>query len=176
MKRHKTNPGPESGVMLLETLMAAAILLICLVGVLSLLLVAATENQTHGQDMTRTAMYAQDKMDQLMALSFNDASTNVTVYPPTTGGSCPPGCGLGGTMAASTTVGSTTTPTSGYVDYLDSTGAPLSSSTGAFYERMWSITTDSTGTYKTLTVLALSLVSKTQGPQPQTTLVCVMSN
>jgi Tfp pilus assembly protein PilV len=64
--------GSQAGISLLETLIALTILVIVTVGVMSVALVAVetTENQGHLQ--SRAAEYAQDKMEQLISLSYGD--------------------------------------------------------------------------------------------------------
>jgi len=162
MKGKKIKTVSESGVTILETMIASVILLVGIVGVTGLLTVAVIQNQDQGQDLTRTTMYAQDKMDQLMGLSFSDSLTD------TTNGASSPGVGL-------SVGGSTTTATPGYADYLDATGKPLSSSTNAFFQREWSISVNGGGNLKTITVTTVALVTKTQGAQPSSTLVCFMT-
>jgi len=156
-------------------MVAVAILLVGIVGVMSLFTVAAGQNKSQGEIATRTTEYCQDKMEQLLALSFADGATNTTVYPPQTSG----GTGLGGNMAVNTTVGGTdpASRVSGYLDYLDANGNLLTSSAGAFYVRLWSISTDSTGTLKTITVRTeAASAAGAGGMAPATTLVCIKSS
>lgn len=166
----------DGGVTLIETMIAAGLLLTVVVGIVSSLLVAISTNESQGDLATRTTEYAQDKMEQLLKLSFTDGSTNTTVFPTTPNG----GTGLGGAMGASSTVGGVppTAPVTGYVDYLDQNGNLLTSSTGALYTRQWSISTDSTATLKTITVVVTAAVptGPAQGAAPSTTLVCVKSS
>jgi Tfp pilus assembly protein PilV len=174
-KRKRAERSNETGVTMIETLVAAAILLIAAAGVLSLFPTVIAQNETQGDLATRTTEYSQDKMEQLLALSFNDAATDTTVYPPTSTG----GTGLGGTMAASATVGAVppTAPLNKYVDYLDRNGNLVTSSSGAEYTRQWSISTDSTATLKTITVVTTAIVSKSpQGVAPSCTVVCIKSS
>jgi len=164
----------ELGVTLLETTIAAGILIVGLSAVMAVFSSAAVQTEDQGDESTRATEYSQDKVEQLTSLSFNDGSTDTTVYPPAATG----GTGLGGTMAANATVGGTnpTSPATNYVDYLDQNGNLLTSSTGKEYTRVWSISTDSTGNLKTITVV-------TQAPNPRgpaqssqtTTVVCVKS-
>ncbi len=178
MTAHPTKRAPcgrEGGFTILEVMVAAVILLVGIVGVVSLFAIAVAENTAQGDLATRATEYSQDKMEQLLALSFTDGSTNTTVYPPANTG----GTGLGGAMGASTTVGGVTpgSPVSGYADYLDTNGTLLSSSTGAFYSRQWSIAADSTGNLKTITVLTtVNRTPATPAAAPSTTLVCLKSN
>jgi hypothetical protein len=112
---------------------------------------------------------------------FNDGTTDTTVYPANPNGCTGTGsniCGLGGTTAGNSTIGSIppAAPVAKFVDYLDADGNLLTSSTGAAYERQWSITTDSTATLKTVTVVATSLASnRGSGVAPSTTLVSIKS-
>ncbi len=165
----------QRGLSLIETMVAAVVLLVGFVATMSLFTVAVVQNSTQGDQGTRVTEYAQDKMEQLMALSFSDGATNTTVYPPASSG----GTGLGGTMAGSATVGSvnSASPSTGYVDYLDRNGALLTSSTGSFYKREWSVQTNAGATLKTITVYVwTSSQLRDQGPPPTTTLVCTKSS
>lgn len=74
-------------------------------------------------------------MEQLLALAFNDSSSNTTVIPTvSTGGT---GLAIGGGNNPSS-------PVTGYVDYLDSSGNVLTMNGSTapsnwFYIRVWSI-------------------------------------
>jgi len=164
----------QRGFSLIEVMIAMAVLLIAMAGFFGAFTMAVGQTASQGEDATRTTEYAQDKIEQLMALSFADGATNTTVYPPGATG----GTGMGGTMAASTTVGgiNSAAPVTGYVDYLNSAGTLLTSSTGAFYRRQWTITTDASATLKTITVFSSAMKSVAPGPLPSTTLVCLKTN
>jgi Tfp pilus assembly protein PilV len=163
----------QRGVTLIETMIAAIILLIGIVGIMSLFTVAIQQSSGQGDIGTRTAVYAQDKIEQLMALGFNDGASNTTVYPTASNG----GTGLGGTMAGSTTVGGITpgSPVTSYVDYLDA-GAQQTTASGANYMRQWTISTNAAGNLKTITVLTTVKNWVGKGLAPSTTLVCTKSN
>jgi hypothetical protein len=170
----------QSGVTIIETMVAAVVLLIVVTGVLPVFIIGFQSTEQQGDIATRTTEYAQDKMELLMNLAFTDSTTNTTsaTYPaPIIGGP-----GLGGVMGPSTTVGSIppAAPVVGYVDYLDANGNPLGpTAAGAFYTRQWSILTDSaaTPTLKTITVVVTYLqAGGIQGKAPSTTLVCVKSS
>jgi hypothetical protein len=169
----------ERGAALIETLVAAGILIVVVVGILPIFMMAIQTTYSQGDVATRVTEYGQDKMEQLLSLNkdnimsdgFNDGTTDTTVFPAAVNGldgttSCtgtsPNICGLGGTMAASSTAGSIppAAPVSYFVDYLDSNGNLLPSSTGAYYTRQWSVSTDSTGNLKTITVVASSISIK----------------
>jgi len=145
----------QRGVSLLETLIATAILLVGVAGVMSLLGFSVLQNANQGENATRTTEYAQDKMESLLALSYNDSASDTRTYPTATTG----GSGLGGSMAASATVGGVdiSSPVTNFVDYVNTQGTVSSSSTNAAYIRVWRITTDSTARVKTITVVAAAM-------------------
>jgi hypothetical protein len=133
---------------MLETVVALGVLLVAATGVMGLAGVALSTTETQGHLAARTTEYAQDKMEQLLALKFCDgdtsgtAGTDTTVFPAVVG----TGTGLAGcsNMTSGTAQGggglNTTAPTAGYVDYLDASGN-LVASTGAWqYVRVWQIT------------------------------------
>jgi hypothetical protein len=84
--------------------------------------------------MARTTEYAQDKLEQLMALSFGDTTSDTRVFPATTAG------GTGLTPGGSS---DTSAPSANYVDYLDINGNVLAAGGGPpanwFYMRAWRI-------------------------------------
>lgn len=141
----------QSGMSLLETMIALTILVVVTVGVMAVATIAVetTENQGHLQ--SRAAEYAQDKMEQLISLGYGDGDTggcggaacgtDTTVFPscsPQTTPSCTTGTGLavGGSSDPTAPV---STPGNGYVDYLDSAGNPTTSTGSWFYIRVWQI-------------------------------------
>lgn len=141
----------QSGMSLLETMIALTILVVVTVGVMAVATIAVetTENQGHLQ--SRAAEYAQDKMEQLISLGYGDGDTggcggaacgtDTTVFPscsPQTTPSCTTGTGLavGGSSDPTAPV---STPGNGYVDYLDSAGNPTTSSGSWYYIRVWQI-------------------------------------
>lgn len=183
----------QRGVTLIETLIAATILIIVVAGLVPVFVVGIQTTNQQGDIATRTTEYAQDKMEQLLNLNvvnlssdgFNDGMTDTTVFPAKTDGStgCTGTganiCGLGGTMVASSTVGSIppAAAVKYFSDYLDVNGNLLTSSTGAYYSRRWSVTTDSTGTLKTITIVATSVQGAgIKGLAPSTKLVSIKSS
>src|SRR5260370_25236912 len=88
----------QAGMSLFETLIALAILLIVAAGIMGLATTATSTTETQGHLASRTTEYAQDKMEQLLALAFcdgppNTTATDTTVFPPVVNA---PGVGLGG--------------------------------------------------------------------------------
>jgi hypothetical protein len=175
MKLSTQIPSPgERGTTLLETVIALIILLIGVVATMGVLSIAVTQNWNQGDRSTRTTEYAQDKMEQLLALNFNDGASNTAVYPTASTG----GSGLGGTMSGNSTVGGVTSgsPIAQYVDYIDASGNLQTTSTGALYIRQWSISTNTSANLKTITVVARAMISTTTGAMtPTTTLVSMKS-
>lgn len=154
---------------MLETILAAAILIIAAAGILGLFGVALTQNSVQGDHGTRTTEYAQDKMEQLMALSLTDTTSNVTQYPTCLSVVTSTCAGNGLTAGGSINPAA---PVSGYVDYIDGNGNPMTSSPNAVYIREWMIANDSnTPTQiKTITVMVKKIIES--GPiVPSTTLV-----
>ncbi len=166
----KRGSNGQRGFSLLEAMIACLLMITCSAGLLALFGFAIKVNTSQGDEVTRTTEYAQDKMEQLMALSmvnFDDVQSDVTQYPTQPAASGATCCGL----AAG---GSLTTPTTGYVDYVNQSGVYSSSSANAVYVRTWQIVNDGLAPtqVKTLTVL---VVAKTKLLPPQTTLVSQVS-
>jgi type II secretory pathway pseudopilin PulG len=155
----------QAGMTILETMIAAVVLLVGVFGVMSLFSVAVVQNSNQGELATRATEYAQDKMEALMSLNFTDTTTDTRTYPFGTSGT---GLSVGGSTSSAVT---------GYVDYLNAQGVQSTSSTGAVYERMWQIALDATGYYKTITVktVATSAPGGTFAPV-STMLVCYKVN
>ena len=80
--------GSERGTTLIETAIASAILLVVMTGLLSMAALATTYTENHGHLEARTTEYAQDKMEQLLALAFPDGVSDTVTFPAgVTGGS-----------------------------------------------------------------------------------------
>ena len=165
--------GSDGGVTLIETVFASAILLVVMTGLMSVMGVATALTENEGHLSARAAEYAQDKMEQLLALSYSDASSNTTVIPTVaTGGS---GLALGGSSNPSAVAAA-------YVDYLDSDGKPLCPCTGTtvpngwFYKRVWEISTPAGSTnLKQVTVTAIVARSHANKIIPRATLTALRS-
>jgi hypothetical protein len=174
-RRISRNRGSQSGVTLIETIVASLILLIVVVGLLPILTMGFQTTEQQGDTATRTTEYSNDKMEALFNLNFNDGTTDTTIIPANPVG----GTGLGGAMAPSSTVGAVAPAASvaGYVDYVDLNGNLLPSAAGAVYVRQWSITTDATATMKTIGVSVTAVQGAgVLGLSPSTRLVCVKSS
>lgn len=144
----------EAGLSILETIIALSILMVVALGLLPLGVIATTNTENQGHLMARTTEYAQDKMEQLLALSFGDVTSDTRVFPATsTGGS---GLAVGGNSNPDA-------PVEKYVDYLDIDGMLLTS-TGStapanwFYKRVWSV--GFVGTSTTLKQISVTTIVK----------------
>ena len=169
----------QAGMTYLETMVALALLLIVASGVMGLASVAVSTTETQGHLAARTAEYAQDKMEQLLALKFCDGVTDTTQFPAVSSG----GTGLAvctsltAAVPTATAGGglSPTAPTTGYVDYLDASGNLVASTANWEYVRVWqiSVPTGSVG-LKQITVLAKTRKEVgCSGRLPQATVVAL---
>jgi hypothetical protein len=179
-KRIRKPRSSQAGLSLLETVIALAILLIASVGVMGLGAVALTTTENQGHLLARTAEYAQDKMEQLLALKFCDATSDTTVLPTNPAG----GQGLAGCAVPLNTNGTgvggssdPSAPVAGFVDYLDSSGSLLPTGTGGTapagwkYMRVWQISSaNAANTVKQITVTVKVSSGLGGGVLPQSTL------
>ncbi len=149
---------PQAGLTVMETMIALAMLLIVAAGVMGLAAVAVSTTETQGHLAARTAEYAQDKMEQLLALKFCDGvpGTDTTVFPAVVTAT---GTGLAG------------------LDYLDASGNRATAAGQWEYVRVWQITVPavpagSTG-LKQITVLTQANHSVGNLAAPQSTVVAL---
>jgi len=164
----------QSGIALVETLVALALLLIIVAGVMGMTLTAIATTENQGHLAARTAEYAQDKMEQLLALSYGDVTSDTTVFPSANSGGT--GLAVGGSLDASA-------PVSSYVDYLDASGNLLASAGGAapagwFYIRVWKIDNPA-GTTNLERISVLAQTKSDVGPQgalPSSTIVALKTS
>ena len=136
------------GFTLLETIIALGLMLIVAAGVLPLGLIAVTTTENQGHLTTRTTEYAQDKIEQLMALAYNDAVSDTREFPADDDGGS--GLAVGGSADPDA-------PVDLYVDYLDPNGNLLAAgdTDDWFYKRAWQISTPAgTANLKQITVTA----------------------
>jgi prepilin-type N-terminal cleavage/methylation domain-containing protein len=124
----------QDGFTLLETVFALSMLLIVAAGIMPLGLMAVKTTENQGHLAARTTEYAQDKLEQLMALSYQDSTTDTRVFPASDNG------GTGLTIGGSADPNA---PADNYVDYLDINGTLKASNNGApdgwYYKRVWQI-------------------------------------
>ncbi|GAC1625631.1 MAG: hypothetical protein PVS2B2_08580 [Candidatus Acidiferrum sp.] len=180
IKRRKS----QLGISLVETVIALAVLLIVSAGVMGIAALALSTTENQGHLAARTAEYAQDKMEQLLALAYCDggstgtSGTDTTVFPATVGA----GTGLAGCTNATPPVALTgggvnpTAPVAGYVDYLDNNGNLVGAAANWEYIRVWQITIPAgTTNLKQITVTSQVRTSVAQAILPQSTIVTLKS-
>ena len=138
-----TSRHPEQGSTIVEVIIASAILVTLMAGLLSLVGLAISTTENQGHLAARTTEYAQDKMEQLVALTYGDTTSDTRTFPAANSGGS--GLAVGGSSNPSA-------PVALYVDYLDENGnlcgttgaacaAPSGTTppTGWFYQRVWSV-------------------------------------
>jgi len=98
----------ERGTTLIETVIATSLLLVVMIGLLSMAALATVYTENHGHLEARTTEYAQDKMEQLLALVYTDIHADTIQFP---------ALPVGGTGLAVGGSSNTATPVNGYVDW-----------------------------------------------------------
>lgn len=159
----------QAGISLVETMIALALLLIAAAGIMTMATVAMSTTETQGHLAARTAEYAQDKMEQLLALQYPDVQTDTTVFP-----SAITGAGTGLTPGGGLNPNA---PVAGYSDYVDRSGNPVAAGGNWQYVRVWQITANAANTMKTITVVTKVRYGVGQaGVLPSSTVTCLKSN
>ena len=157
----------EAGITLIETTIACSILLVAMLGLLSMGAIATRFTENHGHLEARTTEYAQDKMEQLLALAYTDSTSNTVVFPAAAAGGT--GLAIGGSIDPSS-------PVNGYVDWLGADGGLLGGGTTQpaswQYQRVWQVESPSTG-IKRLTVVSRVRLAVGKALPPQSTVVAV---
>ena len=145
----------EAGLTLIETAIALAILFVMAGGLMGLGVVAISTTENQGHLATRTAEYAQDKMEQLMSLSYGDGCEALPCITGSDTISADCVAYLVDVVCADGEAGLTPggdldfdSPDDSYVDYLDAKGNPLGGGAEApaewFYMRVWRVETEGT--------------------------------
>jgi len=160
----------DCGSSLIETMAAMALLLIVMAGLMSMDAVATTSTENYGHLGARTAEYAQDKMEQLLALAWGDEVSDTTVFPATNAG------GTGLLVGGSWNVAA---PVAGYVDYLDQDGRLLVSVGGAapagwYYKRVWAVASP-VANLKQITVSVTTAIGFGRAQPPVATVAALKS-
>jgi prepilin-type N-terminal cleavage/methylation domain-containing protein len=161
----------ERGFSLLEVMIALSILMIVALGLLPLGVIATNGTENQGHLVARCTEYAQDKLEQLLVLTYGDSVTDTRFFPAQPSGGT--GLAIGGSSTPAT-------PVALYVDYLDVDGTLIPSSgttppSGWFYKRVWGVTQEAAN-LKRVTVTAI-VRSSVGGGQvvPQATVVALKS-
>ena len=161
---------PETGSSLVEVVVALLILLTLAAGLFSMAGIALAQSENYGHLAARTSEYAQDKMEQLLVLSYGDTTSDTRVFPAAAAG----GTGLtnGGSIDPNA-------PAAGYVDYLDARGNLLAVAGATppanwFYQRLWQVVPVS-GSLKEVRVRAIVARAIGRTQRPAATLVTLKS-
>src|SRR4051812_34755726 len=81
----------DRGISLIETIFAVSLIAVVSLGILPLGVMATMTTENQGHLMARSTEYAQDKLEQLLALAFDDVIGDTRFFPASLGG----GSGLG---------------------------------------------------------------------------------
>jgi type II secretory pathway pseudopilin PulG len=140
----------QAGMSLVELVFAISIVIVAALGLLPLGAIATVTTENQGHLMARCTEYAQDKLEQLLALQYGDTSADTRVFPATK---------IGGTgLTPGGTADPDAAPVNQYVDYLNIDGDLLNAAGGVpadwFYKRVWAITTPAAN-LKRVTVTAI---------------------
>jgi len=151
------SPASESGVTLIETLIAVLIAVVGVFSVGGLIFQGVVTNKNQGTEVTRATIYAQDKMEKLLSLNFTSCTQLASAQPSSCNTTNINATGWTQGLLAGGAIGPSvqaTCPSSGasvgYIDFLDSNGIQLPGSSGATscssitssdisYVRMWQI-------------------------------------
>jgi hypothetical protein len=158
----------QAGVTLIETVVATGLLLVALAGLVSVSFVATTSTENQGHLSARTTEYAQDKMEQLLALAYGDLQSDTTQFPATNAGGT--GLAVGGSLNPAA-------PANGYVDYLDVNGNLLGGGAAPatwYYKRVWKVEfPPGTANLKQITVATIVKWSLGGTQQPTSTVTAL---
>jgi len=165
-----TSGASERGTTLIETMFAMALLLIVMGGIITLSGLSAKTTENNGHLAARTTEDAQDKMEQLQALTYDNAVTDTTVFPAVNAGGT--GLAIGGSLNPAA-------PVLGYVDWLAADGTLLGGGVAApanwFYQRVWAVTNYAPNV-KQISVMVRTRWAFAQGTPPSSTVVALKSN
>lgn len=141
MARFKSSNG-EAGFSLLETLVASGLMATALVA-LAQMFAISVQNNISGRTGTFTTVLAQQKLEQLRALTWGYDNLGLPLSDISTNTALPTESPTGGTGLSPSPGSSLTTNTDGYVDYIDQFGRILGGGTTipnkTMYIRRWSI-------------------------------------
>lgn len=165
---HSNRKKTQGGVGLIETLIALCLLMIAAAGIMTMATVAMSTTETQGHLAARTAEYAQDKMEQLLALRYLDTQTDTTVFP-----SAITGAGTGLTVGGGL---NPTAPVAGYSDYVDASGSPVAAGANWQYVRVWQITQAAPNLIQISVLTQVRREIGQNGVLPRATVTCMKSN
>ena len=151
----------ESGMPLVESMIAILILLFGLLALAQAIAFSVIASKTYGRDSGLATAAAHDKMEELVGLPFGDTTTNLAEDPPY--GAAGTGLAAGGSFYPAD-------PVEGYSDALDVAGARTASASDIAYTRQWQVINE-TAARKKIIVSVRSNKSFDYGTAPSTVLV-----
>jgi Tfp pilus assembly protein PilV len=197
-ERAMRSPANDSGVTLIETLIAVLIAVVGLFSVGGLIFQAMVTNKNHGTEVTRATIYAQDKMEKLLSLNFSNCTQAASAQPSSCNTTNVSASGWTDGLLAGGAIGPSvqaTCPSSGasvgYIDFLDSNGIQLPGSTAATgcssitpssisYVRMWEVTDVASTGGPTLKQISVAVYSQSavnaNSGKPVVVLTSLLSN
>lgn len=132
----------ESGFSLIEALVATMLLATALT-TLAQLFAMSTRSNLGARSTTYTAVLAQQKIEELRALTWGFDAQGLPISDTATNLAVSPEAAAGGTGLSPSPAGTLGQNTNGYVDYVDQFGAKLGGGTSppnnAVYIRRWSV-------------------------------------
>lgn len=138
----KSRSNSDAGSTLVEVIFATGILTVGLVS-LAQLFAISTKNNINARTQSYAVVLAQQKMEQLRALTWGFDNLNLPLSDTTTNTALPVESPTGGTGLSPSPADALRTNTDGYVDYVDAAGnvlgGGLTMPTGTAYIRRWSI-------------------------------------
>jgi len=161
-----------AGFTIIETVFALSILMVVMLGLMPLGAVATTTTENQGHLMARATEYAQDKMEQLLALKYGDSTSDTRVFPATSSGGT--GLAIGGSADPAG-------PVALYVDYLDVDGKLLTQTGTAapadwYYKRVWQVDCPGTNLKRVVVTASVKTAVGSTGRVPQATLASIKTS
>jgi Tfp pilus assembly protein PilV len=197
-EKEMESPANDSGVTLIETLIAVLIAVVGLFSVGGLIFQAMVTNKNQGTEVTRATIYAQDKMEKLLSLNFSNCTQAASAQPSNCNTTNISASGWTDGLLAGGAIGPSvqaTCPSSGpsvgYIDFLDSNGIQLPGPTAATgcssitpsdisYVRMWEITDVASMGGPTLKQISVAVYSQSavnaSSGKPVVVLTSLLSN
>jgi hypothetical protein len=162
----KSNSSSESGFSLIEVLVATGLLATAVVS-LAQLFALSTRSNIGARNIGYTSILAEQKVEELRALSWGFDSQGLPTSDITTDTSVSPEIPTGGTGLSPSPPTALQENTPGYVDYIDQFGNKLGGGSnppdGAVYTRRWSISPLPTNPNNTLILQVLVTPRRDRG-------------
>jgi type II secretory pathway pseudopilin PulG len=171
LARFSCNAKSEAGFTLLEVCVATGILVAAVVA-LAQMFALATQTNTSARKTTYAAMLADQKIEELRALTWGFDTQGLPISDTTSNTSVSPEQPNGGMGLTPSPASALQDNTPGYVDYVDNFGAKLSSPDGqppggTIYIRRWSIEPLPTNPNNTLIIQVLATRHRARGAADQ---------